>query len=139
MKSSTNPDFDYKKFILENSPKMQQLKVRMSQSIDEENRLNKEEISLKESHKSLVDKKTKAAQTSSVLKANLTQNSQKLDTLDNELEKMKLRVSEQDYLKDTMKLFLGDFNEYKNNVSPVGNTQNINYDDIIDSNLNQDL
>lgn len=140
MKNSTN--FDLKNFLLENDPKMQQLKARMAQATEEEGKLNQEKVSLSGSHKLLVDKQNKDEQTSFTLKTNLTQNNKKLDNLDNEIKQIKLRVLEQDKLQETMKLFLGNFSEYKEILQPVGKNTgytDIEYDDIIDKDLNQDL
>ena len=142
MKNSTNPNFDWKNFLLENNPKMQQLKARMTQATEEEGKLNQEKVSLSGSHKLLVDKQNKEEQTSFTLKTNLTQNNKKLDNLDNEIKQIKLRVLEQDKLQETMKLFLGNFSEYKEILQPVGKNTgytDIEYDDIIDKDLNQDL
>lgn len=142
MKNSTNPNFDWKNFLLENNPKMQQLKARMTQATEEEGKLNQEKVSLSGSHKLLLDKQNKDEQTSFTLKTNLTQNNKKLDNLDNEIKQIKLRVLEQDKLQETMKLFLGDFSEYKEVLQPVGKNTgytDIEYDDIIDKDLNQDL
>lgn len=142
MKNSTNSNFDWKNFLLENNPKMQQLKARMTQATEEEGKLNQEKISLTGSHKLLVDKQNKDEQTSFTLKTNLTQNNKKLDNLDSEIKQIKLKVLEQDNLKETMKLFLGNFSEHKDTLQPIGKNTgytDVEYEDIIDKDLNQDI